>query len=111
MRASQNGLIPESESQRMLYEMFTQNLQEGQLVHVLFEACGECCSEKQKRLLRLNIRKISESTGQSYNEVSDYLKKECGLEYKKSGELTSEEVNLMYNEIRNLCNKLDIPSI
>lgn len=111
MRASQDGLIPENESQKMLYDMFTQHLEEGQLVHVFFEACGECCSEKQKKLLRLNIRKISENTGQSYREVSDYIKHECGLEYKKSDELTSDEVNLMYNEIRNICDKLDIPSI
>lgn len=111
MRKSQDGLTPENESQRMLYEMFTQNLEDGQLVHVFLEACGESCSMKQKKLLRLNIRKISESTGQSYKEVSDYIKEACGLEYKKSDELTSEEINLMYNEIRNICDKLDIPSI
>lgn len=96
-------------SEQMLYDMFCENVIDGQTVYMFIEACGESASAKQKKLLNMNVRKISEHTGMSFIDVKKLVKSRCGLDYKKTEDLTSEEINLMYNEIRNICNEINIP--
>lgn len=104
-------LVPINETYKTLMKMFCDNIEQGQPVYMFLEAGNSNSTIKQRKFLKLNIRKIAEKSGESFDNVMKHIKEQCGLEGKSTEELSSDEINLMFEEIRNICNIIKIPFI
>jgi hypothetical protein len=102
-------LVPINETYKTLMKMFCDNIEQGQPVYMFLEAGNSNSTTKQRKFLKLNVRKIAEKSGDSFNNVMSHIKRQCGLEGKSTDELSSDEINLMFEEIRNICNTIDLP--
>lgn len=111
MKKSDGELKPTNNSYKELYDMFVKNVDDGQTVYVFFEACEANSTIRQKRLFNLNVRKIAERSGTAFDDIKKLIKERCGLEYKSTEDMSSDEMNLLFEEIRSICNELDIPTI
>lgn len=110
-------LSPCSENMTLVYREFLKNLEEGQEVTCIFEALNDNGSASQKAKIHIYIRKIASEVGDSVSDVKTEIKRKSGLSYddgktfKSFAECSTDELSLVLEEIKKICEFLNIPFV
>lgn len=110
-------LSPCSENMTLMYREFLQNLEEGQEVTCIFEALNDNGSAGQKAKIHIYIRKIASETGTPVSDIKTQIKQNSGLSYdngktfKSFAECSIHELTLVLEEIKKICEFLNIPFV
>ncbi len=109
-----NGkLVPINSGMNALYEAFVTNLEEGQIITQFLEADKDNGTNAQLAKIHVFIRKLAQELGYTFNEMKYVIKERTGLihgEHVKSfGDCSKEELGLVLEEIKNICNNIGIP--
>jgi hypothetical protein len=82
-------LIYETGSKEVLYKQFVNSIEEGQLVHVFFEAVADDGSPKQMAKINACIRELAKEAGSSFEDMKKEVKRKSGLYISQTDEYMS----------------------
>ena len=111
MKMVDGNLIPKNKGNEYILDEFKKNLKDRQTVYILMEAGNPSASKSQKNIFNLNARKVAESQGCTVKEIKQIIKDRCGLGYKSSEDCSMEELSLLIEETKVVCNAADVPFI
>jgi hypothetical protein len=102
-----------TEASQILFDEFQKQVAEGDSVDILLEINDDNATNLQKAKIHILIRTIASEIGYTVPELKSEIKRRCGLvmgdTLKSFGDCSKEELTLVLQDLKNLCNGLNLP--
>jgi uncharacterized protein with ParB-like and HNH nuclease domain len=109
-----NGkLVPINKKENRKFEIFKESLKEGEIIDLFIARHGKEKSLAQLAKAHACIREIALESGQSFDEIKNYIKAKVGLEldndtYMSFADCTSDQMTLVIQECIDLGKDLNL---